>query len=114
MIEWHACKKGTAYDMGLSLEECLRKDVFLERCQFSGIRLDYDKRDRCGAKMNSASFDRIQPGGPYSLANVQIVALSINTMKGNFCGRTILLLLDALEHLETLEYFETHIPPACR
>jgi len=54
------------------------------RCALSGVLLTYqrDGKDGDGKKKEfNGSIDRINPGGPYTRENVQLVAARVNTMK---------------------------------
>ena len=55
---------------------------FPEFCKFLGLKLDYSY-GKGGIQDNSPSFDRIDPSGPYSPDNVQIISNKANTMKSN-------------------------------
>jgi len=54
------------------------------RCALSGVLLTHQRDGKVGdgkKKEFNASIDRINPGGPYTRENVQLVAARVNTMK---------------------------------
>jgi hypothetical protein len=66
----------------ISKEEMV--EVFVKsnrRCAISGMSLNFYP-----SANNLASLDRIDPFGPYSVENVQVVTADINVMKSSFGG----------------------------
>jgi hypothetical protein len=59
------------------------KEFTLTRTQFKKFCLKTDYIKLKGRRPNSASIDRIDSSKGYSLDNIQILSLSINSSKGN-------------------------------
>merc|ERR1739848_849127 len=66
-----AKRRAAVFDPELSLEAVLEHGLFADRCPYSGIRLDYGQRAYGGAFFDSPSFDRIDPDGEYTIANLR-------------------------------------------
>lgn len=65
----------------LTVEDCL--DLWEKqngKCALSGVQMTHH-RDGSGRKEFNASLDRIEPGGAYSKANVQLVCYRVNIMR---------------------------------
>lgn len=74
-------KHGQTKPYILSVEDCL--DLWERqngKCALSGIQMTHH-RDGSGKKEFNASLDRIEPGGAYSRANVQLVCYRVNIMR---------------------------------
>ena len=65
----------------LNVDDCL--DLWEQqrgKCAISGVQMTHH-RDGSGKKEFNVSLDRIEPGGAYSKANVQLVCYRINIMR---------------------------------
>ena len=76
-------KEGIEYD--LSADEVIELwEAQGGRCALSGVLMTHQRDGSYGDKKKkefNASIDRINPSGPYTRDNVQLVANRINTMK---------------------------------
>lgn len=92
-----------------TFDNLLQIGAFVDRCQYSGIRLLHSTMGTSGGQFNSPSFDRIDPHGKYSIGNVQVVARAVNSLKSDIKISEMQRLLDAVDHLRSEAFLKTHV-----
>ena len=79
-LSYHRKKQG--YDWSVTIDDFVEQyEKQSGRCALSGVVLTH-YRDGGGAKSFNCSIDRINPQLGYTKKNIQIVAYSVNMMKG--------------------------------
>jgi len=85
MVQLKSARRNEDIAFTLTADEvCELWEVQAGKCALSGVLLTYQRDGKSGdgkKKEFNASLDRINPGGPYSRENVQLVAGRVNTMK---------------------------------
>lgn len=109
-----ALSRGIVVDTSFDFDALLQAGLFTSHCPYSGIRLSYHKKLEPKAKFDSPSFDRIDPKGSYSWGNVQMVAMAVNSLKSDIPIRSMANLVDAIQYLQSSEFYDSHVPLCAR
>lgn len=111
--------RSNARSRGRQVESCFTFDnlmdhhKFVDRCAYSGIRLNYKHYEKGGA-WNSPSFYRIDPSGTYSCRNVEVIAMYVNALKQDVPLNRMHLAFRAIDYLSSEDFVETHVPTCTR
>lgn len=94
----------------MNFSSLVQHQMLVDTCRFSGIPLAYHGEKGQTSRVDLLSFDRVNPNDGYFLHNVQVMSVSVNSLKSYLSPNGLHDLLRAIKFLKSAEFIETHIP----